>query len=67
MVREFLASLSASGREVLNEEFSQGAHPAAEPVRPGISLDDITPQRLKDADFAARVRAELQAAMRGEI
>lgn len=67
LVREFLSSLNASGRQFLTEEMNDGATPPPQPVRSGVSLDDITPQRMKDPDFAARVRAELQAAMRGEL
>jgi Arc/MetJ-type ribon-helix-helix transcriptional regulator len=61
-IRELLESMDAAGREALSQELLGMNAPAAT-----VGLDEITVERLSDTGFAARVRAEIQAALRGEI
>jgi hypothetical protein len=63
-IRELLESMDAAGREALARELAAMTAP---PPSPSVGLDEITAERLADSTFAARVRAEIQAALRGEI
>jgi hypothetical protein len=60
--KELIAALSAEERSSLMLELRPQA---AERV--GVDIREITPERLQDSSFAARVREEIAAAMRGEI
>lgn len=62
-IRELLESMDAAGREALARELAAMSAPAT----PRVGLEEITAERLEDSSFAARVRAEIQAALRGEI
>ncbi|MCX6590951.1 MAG: hypothetical protein NTZ56_05445 [Acidobacteria bacterium] len=62
-IRELVAGLSESQRDIMTEELRT----AVAESRPRMSLDEITPARVSDPDFAAKVRAEIAAALRGEI
>lgn len=63
-IRELIESMDAASRETLARELAAISAPA--PVTT-VGLDEITAERLADSTFAARVRAEIQAALRGEI
>lgn len=63
-IRELLESMDAAGREALTLEL---AAMSARPASASVALDEITVERIADSTFAARVRAEIQAALRGEI
>jgi hypothetical protein len=57
-LRGLIESMSDEQRQVLAEELH---------VRSGkVSLEDITPERMRDPKLAAEVRAEVEAALRGE-
>ncbi len=62
-LRALVASLGEEDRAALHTELSS----AVAPPRPGIAMEEITPARMRDADFSARVRNEIEAALRGEI
>lgn len=62
--RELLESMDVAGREALARELASLSAPVPETT---VGLDEITVERLADTTFAARVRAEIQAALRGEI
>ena len=62
-IRELLDTMDPASRGVLGEELANINRPAPSSV----GLDDITIERLADTTFAARVRQEIQAALRGEI
>ena len=62
-IRELLVAMDATQRQVVAEEL-----PAMNVAqRPRVAMEEITPARLQDREFAARVRAEIDAALRGEI
>jgi hypothetical protein len=63
-IRELLESLDAADREALGQELRAMSPSAPEPT---VGLEEITVHRMTDSAFAARVRAEIQAALRGEI
>ena len=57
-LRGLIESMSDEQRQILAEELH---------LRSGrISLEDITPERMRDPKFAASARAEVEAALRGE-
>ncbi len=62
-IRELLENMDASQRELLAAELFSTNRAA----RPGIKLEEITSDRVSDGDFAARIREEIAAALRGEI
>jgi hypothetical protein len=63
-IRELLESMDAAGREAVAQEL---AAMSARPAAASVALDEITAERIADSTFASRVRAEIQAALRGEI
>lgn len=63
-IRELVESMDAAGREALARELAAISAPAPAAT---VGLDEITVERLADSTFAARVRAEIRAALRGEI
>ncbi len=62
-IRELIESMNAEQRQVLNEEL-QSMNTEA---RPRVALEEITADRLRDPEFSARLRGEINAAIRGEI
>lgn len=62
-IRELLEAMDGGQRQVVAEELR--AMNVAQ--RPRVAMEEITPARLQDPEFAARVRAEIDAALRGEI
>jgi len=59
--RTLLESMDGAQLGALAEELTT----ALDGRRPRISMDDITVERLKDPQFAAEVRAELEAVLKG--
>ena len=63
-IRELLEAMDGTQRQFVAEELK--AMNVAQ--RPRVAMEEITPARLmQDKDFAARVRAEIDSALRGEI
>ncbi len=62
-IRELLESMDATERHAMGEELAAMGVAAREVI----ALEHITADRLTDAAFAARVRADIHAALRGEI
>ena len=60
-LRTLVESMDGTQLSVLAEELTT----ALDLRRPRISTDDITVERLKDPQFAAEVRAELEAVLKG--
>lgn len=62
-IRELIESMNTEQRQVLSEELRSINAEA----RPRVSLEEITADRLRDPEFSARLRGEINAAIRGEI
>jgi hypothetical protein len=60
-LRTLVESMDGEQLGALAEELAT----ALDRRRPRISTDDITVERLKDPQFAAEVRAELEAVLKG--
>jgi len=69
-LRGLVESLSAEQVAILAEEVAamRTAVPAAVKVQPpaGVAIEEITVAKMQDPAFAARVREEVNAALRGE-
>ncbi len=70
-LRGLVESLSAEQIAILVEEVAAirggGQNPAQQPPKPsGVAIEEITVAKMQDPDFAARVREEVNAALRGE-
>ena len=69
-LRGLVESLSAEQVTILAEEvaaFRASAQTVTQPPRPtGVALEEITVAKMQDPAFAARVREEVNAALRGE-
>lgn len=61
-LRTLVESMDASQLSMLSEELASRRDPKAD----GIDLDDITADRMRDPAFAAAVRAELDAVLKGQ-
>lgn len=62
-IRELIESMNGEQRQLLTEELKSMVQAA----RPRVAMEDITAAKLRDPEFAARVRAEIDSALRGEI
>lgn len=62
-IRQLLEGMDNGQRQVLAEELKS----LSQAARPRVAMEDITSMKLKDPQFAAQVRAEIEAALRGEI
>jgi hypothetical protein len=60
-IRALVQGMDSEQLDILSEELAAEAGGR----RPQIDTDDITVERLKDPKFAAKVRAELDAALKG--
>ncbi len=68
-LRGLIESLSAEQVAILAEEVAayQAEAPALQAARPiGVMLEEITVAKMQDPAFAAKVREEVNAALRGE-
>jgi hypothetical protein len=59
-VRALLESMDDEQWGILSEELAV----ASRDRRGGVNLEDITPERLRDPEFAAAVRSELNAVLK---
>ena len=62
-IRELLENMDGAQRQALAEELASMTRAG----RSGVAMEDITAAKLRDPEFAARVRAEIDSALRGEI
>lgn len=62
-IRELIESMSFDERRILNEELTS----INAATRQGVALEEITVDKLRNPEFSARVREEINAAIRGEI
>lgn len=68
-LRGLVESLNAEQLAILAEEVSamRAPQPGAAAQKPaGVAIEEITVARMQDPEFAARVRDEVNAALRGE-
>ncbi len=68
-LRGLVESLSAEQVAILAEEvaaFRADAQTTQPPRPTGVALEEITVAKMQDPAFAARVREEVNAALRGE-